>query len=351
MYTVIYGCVDPRSNELRYVGKTRIKGEATVEQAMQQRLRSHLEIPRRKNHRTNWFLSLREACILPEIFEIETVPTSEWVEAEQFNIQYFRSIGCRLINATDGGEGAPGYKHTEESLAKIRIGRARQGPITSETIAKIVAVNKGKKRSDRIKRKLSEAQQARAKLPPSPAMIAAQKADGDRKRGVSLPDEQKAKMSATQLDRYTDPEEHRKTQEAIAAVRGTVESRDKSSVQMTAMWQDPEIRKKLLSPEAIEKRAVGIRLSRKKPEVIAKMVAAANRLWEEPRRRWTNGTEEKLAVSAPPGWWLGRKPMTDECKEAIRKSQLDRYSDPKAHQQTSDAAYCGWEKRRGNKTT
>jgi len=44
--------------------------------------------------------------IRPEIFTIETV--DDWREGERFWIAYYRSIGCRLVNTTFGGDGLSG---------------------------------------------------------------------------------------------------------------------------------------------------------------------------------------------------------------------------------------------------
>lgn len=65
----------------------------------------------------------------PEIFVIEHSPT-DWVEAEQFWISYFRSIGCRLANLTQGGDGLSGMRHSPEAIEKTR--RAHIGSKRSE---------------------------------------------------------------------------------------------------------------------------------------------------------------------------------------------------------------------------
>jgi DNA-binding CsgD family transcriptional regulator len=72
------------------------------------------------DHKRQWICSVvRDGC-RPEIFEIETCEEiAQLNEAECFWIQYFRSIGCRLVNATNGGEGASGYRHLEEAKAKM----------------------------------------------------------------------------------------------------------------------------------------------------------------------------------------------------------------------------------------
>lgn len=71
-----------------------------------------------------WILSLERAGLAPEVFVIEEVaPGSDWIEAEQFWISYFRMIGANLCNHTAGGEGQTGYKQPPEMISKrIRHG-------------------------------------------------------------------------------------------------------------------------------------------------------------------------------------------------------------------------------------
>jgi hypothetical protein len=96
----IYGMVDPRTNELRYVGKTGKK-------FLSWRMASHLHDARRgmKKYVCNWLRELLDEHLRPEIFVIEEVGDSDWEEAERFWIAYFRSIGAKLTNTAGGGQG------------------------------------------------------------------------------------------------------------------------------------------------------------------------------------------------------------------------------------------------------
>ena len=66
---------------------------------------------------------------------------------EQLAIAHYRSMGFRLTNQTDGGEGAPGMKHTAETRAKMSA--AKKGrplpPRTREHTEKIAAKLRGQK--------------------------------------------------------------------------------------------------------------------------------------------------------------------------------------------------------------
>lgn len=92
----IYGLIDPRTEELRYVGKT-------VNPA--RRMSDYRNPLRGKSHNKNWLLNLKEADLEPEMIIIEEVDRSVWKESEIFWIAYFRSIGCNLNNHREGGNG------------------------------------------------------------------------------------------------------------------------------------------------------------------------------------------------------------------------------------------------------
>lgn len=119
--TSIYGLIDPRTGELRYVGKTVLDPR--------RRLGVHrwraVAAPH-KRHSMAWILSLAAEGLKPETIVFETVPAGgDWVQAEQFWIAYFRMIGADLCNHTAGGEGQTGYRQPPEMIAK-RVKRGAQ---------------------------------------------------------------------------------------------------------------------------------------------------------------------------------------------------------------------------------
>lgn len=73
---------------------------------------------------------------------------------EEQTIAFYRSVGIPLTNLTDGGEGPCGRVFSDETKEKMRsakIGRK----LSAEHVAKIVAANTGKRRSDETRAKLS----------------------------------------------------------------------------------------------------------------------------------------------------------------------------------------------------
>lgn len=121
---IIYFLIDPRTNEVRYVGKS-TKGR--------QRYKDHIrsfESKREEHfHKSRWMKELKNLNLQP-IFElVEIYKTKEELsEAEQFYISYLRFLGVNLTNLTDGGEGTIGYKHTETTKDKIREKALERGP-------------------------------------------------------------------------------------------------------------------------------------------------------------------------------------------------------------------------------
>lgn len=155
---IIYGLSDPRTSELRYVGRTKRK--------LNVRLQQHLQPAYLKpnTHKNAWVKSLLSDGIKPEIFEIET---TEDFEAEEFWIAYFKSLGCNLTNGTKGGEGwKAGMKHSEESRKRISLSHLgkKRGPQSLERRTKTSEIMGGKKFKDNLGRIFNTIPQASKEL-------------------------------------------------------------------------------------------------------------------------------------------------------------------------------------------
>lgn len=109
---IIYGLIDKTTQELRYIGKS-VSGI--------ERPREHFKPCNLKgnSYKQNWIKKCLAEGNKPEIIIIESFDNPETLfEAEIFYIAYFRGLGCKLTNLTDGGEGNIGWHPSEETLKK-----------------------------------------------------------------------------------------------------------------------------------------------------------------------------------------------------------------------------------------
>lgn len=110
----VYMLVDPRNNQPFYVGK----GSGN-------RCRFHLDeakyYVKRKSKKLNKIRKLFSIGMEPTIIKVEeNVTDADAIDLEVLLIAEMRDIGIPLTNMTDGGDGAQGYKHTEEHKQKMR---------------------------------------------------------------------------------------------------------------------------------------------------------------------------------------------------------------------------------------
>ena len=113
----IYVLIDPRDHVIRYVGKT--------QRSLIVRLQHHCCISQTSNcRRANWIAKLLRLGYSPRIQLVQEVNANNWQEAERYWIRYYRSVGCDLVNATDGGDGTQSLSN--ESKAKISAANLRR---------------------------------------------------------------------------------------------------------------------------------------------------------------------------------------------------------------------------------
>lgn len=128
----IYALSDPRTKEIRYVGKTF---------DLKQRLWQHQHDVKRglNTRKTGWIKSLLKSGYWPTMEELESFPENEveqWEEAERFWIETLRFYGFRLTNMDTGG--GSGRRSSLETRLKIGEHSSRRIH-TPETRAKISA--------------------------------------------------------------------------------------------------------------------------------------------------------------------------------------------------------------------
>lgn len=112
--TRIYTLSDPRTNEVRYVGKTVFP--------LPHRLSNHINaamLAKRDSHVARWIRILHADGCRPVITQIDTAG-DDWADRERFWIKSYRDNGARLTNLTLGGEGNLGYTPSNETRALLR---------------------------------------------------------------------------------------------------------------------------------------------------------------------------------------------------------------------------------------
>lgn len=95
--TNIYTLTDPRTKEVRYVGKAN---------NLTQRYKAHLNRARKhQTHKKNWLEQLKREGLRPIIEVVDIVPVGDWRYWERYWIAQMRQWGFNLVNHTDGGDG------------------------------------------------------------------------------------------------------------------------------------------------------------------------------------------------------------------------------------------------------
>lgn len=129
------------TNVCFYVGK----GSGDRVQKISRRNRHHKSIVEHLS-RCGWFVEVRIVS--------HFLNEADALAAEVERIAFWRASGISLVNATDGGEGTSGFKHTDQSREKMS--KARTGLPGRKTML-------GKKLSEEAKKKISIASKGRVK--------------------------------------------------------------------------------------------------------------------------------------------------------------------------------------------
>ena len=141
METYIYTLTDPRTNQIKYVGKTNNP---------YYRFRMHIHEAKNGNtYKQNWIKGLLKSNLEPVFEIIDTIDNKDWMFWEQFWISQCKTWGFKLTNLGIGGEGSSGLKHTEKTKQLI-------SSILKEKYSKEPHPKKGKKESEISKKNKSE---------------------------------------------------------------------------------------------------------------------------------------------------------------------------------------------------
>jgi hypothetical protein len=118
----IYVLIDPLDGEIRYVGVTTV--------TLESRLSGHIGEAAGgiDTYKCRWIRKLVRLGFKPTIVQLCLVKGESWSEVEVYWIAYFKTIGCPLTNATEGGQG---HKITQEIKDKISLaqkGKPKKNP-------------------------------------------------------------------------------------------------------------------------------------------------------------------------------------------------------------------------------
>jgi len=202
----IYGLVDPRNGEIRYIGKTDNPPE---------RLRGHQK-DKKITKKRSWIVSLRRKGLKPVLVILQKVSKEKWREAERFQISFFRQRGFDLTNSTDGGDGVD--NPTLETRQKMRD--AKRGiSLSEEHREKIRMASQGRILSEEHKKRIGAAN-AIAKI------------------GSHYSNEHIGKVREAVLAKWADPEYKKRVTNRIKEVSSTPEARLLRSKLAKKQWAE-----------------------------------------------------------------------------------------------------------------
>lgn len=134
----IYGLCDPDSGDLKYIGKS-------IEP--QQRLWRHYQECKPERHkRAQWINRILADDKRPLLKILDQADEENINDLEIFYISYMRSLGCKLVNMTDGGDGVTMTTEIRAKISEANKNRPykKRGPMAQETKDRIGRANRGR---------------------------------------------------------------------------------------------------------------------------------------------------------------------------------------------------------------
>lgn len=250
---LVYGLIDPRTAELRYVGKS---SRGMI------RPKRHLSDYGRKGgvYRCCWLRQLYKEGLLPSILVLkECQSEDEVLIQEKILIALFKEFGFDLTNLTDGGEKLGfhfseetklkminahlGVKLSPEHAAKSRVARLG-GKNSPEAIAKTRASRIGYKHSDETRVKMSKALCGRKQSDEERAKRSGRKPSDETRAKISkalcgrkISDEERAKR----IGRKHSDETKAKMSKDLRGRKISKESIEKIRISMKEYWSKKKI--------------------------------------------------------------------------------------------------------------
>ena len=196
----VYALIDPRSGELRYIGKTCRDVAARVS--------SHMSSARNGSpyHSAYWLRQLIKAGMVPDTMILAHAPHADVANLERRYIALLRDVGAKLTNMADGGEGSPGInkgrKHTLEArrnMSNAQTGRKH----TAATRRKIGLANSGRIHSCEARQKMAKSSTGKKHSAATRAKI------GVASSGRKISAKTRKKLSENAKRQWSDPDSRR----------------------------------------------------------------------------------------------------------------------------------------------
>lgn len=157
---IVYGLYDSADlSHCRYIGKSVDPKERLIRHLSNARIGG-------RTYKATWMRSVVNAG--RQVVLVELAPSTRLAsELERHCIVVFKAHGHRLTNLTDGGEGTPGWRHSESTRAKIGAGNKgrrhvnrRHRPISEASRMNMSAGQIGRRFTPEHRQKISEARKA-----------------------------------------------------------------------------------------------------------------------------------------------------------------------------------------------
>lgn len=215
---IIYGLTDPRTGEIRYIGKS-TKGL--------KRPQEHGRKGRSNGRCKNWVSSLINIGLKCGIRVLECSETLDELSAAEVRwIKIGRESGWRLTNLTDGGEGTPGHVKSPATRRKLSLAATQRQSdpevreqirqrligheVSEETREKIRLSLKGRKLPEAHAENIQKALKGRVFSAEHRRKLSEAASRRTGQRGRTLTPEHKQKLREAAQRRYTNEREHKK---------------------------------------------------------------------------------------------------------------------------------------------
>jgi len=232
----IYTLSDPRTGDVRYIGKANNP---------KKRFYSHKAEKNTRTRKYFWIRSLQRQGLEPIIDVLEEFPEESgdtlWPAAETYWIAMFKFWGYKLTNHDSGGNSGfqkneitrrkiaiakTGVKITEETREKMRLSHVGKKQ-SAETIEKRAALKRGVPRDEETRRKISAANMGK------PKSAQARERMRIAQTGKTLPAEVRAKLSAKNLGRVHTPESIEKIRQGHLGKSNPAKGNGKRGIQLS----------------------------------------------------------------------------------------------------------------------